>query len=146
MEVPLALGSPSSIAHLCDIVIETLRRFAETTGSAGDAVEAFRSEVQTLRKFLDLIERVHRAKPPRLRFEEEHWRDVKVLLERCRRTLSRLCKLLANMEAEDQQAAVQDQTRGSRPLDMEIPALSALRAHISFYTHTLQMSLQTVNL
>ena len=145
MEVPIVLGSTTSIAHLCDVVIETIRRFAESSKSASDAVAAFRNEVQTLRRFLDLIERVHRAKPPRLGFEEEHWKDVKVLLARCRRTLSRLCKLLANLEAEDHEAARENLSRESQ-FDLQIPSVSALRAHIIFYTKTLQMSLQTVNL
>ncbi len=140
------VGSPTPrIAHLCDVVLENLRSLADASVSANDAVKAFRSEIQSFRKFLDLIERVRRANPPRMAFEEDHFNDVKALLDRCRATLSRLCELLAAMKGKDYEAASSDPSRELR-WDSNAPEISALRTRMGFYTQTLQMSLQTVKL
>lgn len=146
METPPTLGSPTPrLAHLCAVVLGKLRSFADSSVGADDAVKIFRSEIQTLQKFLDLIERVRRANPPRMAFEEDHFNDVKGILDRCRGTLSRLCELLANMTAKDYEKASPETSRKLNS-DLNAPEISALRARIGFYTQTLQMSLQTVKL
>ena len=139
-------GSPTPrIAHLCDVVLENLRSLADPSVSADDAVKAFRNEIQTFRKFLDLIERVRRANAPRMAFEEDHINDIKALLDRCRATLSRLCELLAAMRGKNYEAASPDPSRELR-WNLNTPEISALRTRMGFYTQTLQMSLQTVKL
>ena len=140
------VGSPTPrIAHLCDVVLENLRSLADASVRADDAVKAFRGEIQTFRKFLDLIERVRRANSPRMAFEEDHFNDVKALLDRCRATLSRLCELLAAMRGKHYEAASPDPSRELR-WDLNTPEISALRTSMGFYTQTLEMSLQTVKL
>ena len=140
------VGSPTPrIAHLCDVVLENLRSLADTSVGADDAVKAFRNEIQTFRKFLDLIERVRRANTPKMAFEEDHINDIKALLDRCRATLSRLCELLAAMRGKNYEAASSDPSRELRR-DLNAPEISALRTRMGFYTQTLQMSLQTVKL
>ena len=149
------VGSPTPrIAHLCDVVLENLRSLAADPSASvsadnndNDAVKAFRNEIQTFRKFLDLIERVRRANAPRMAFEEDHVNDIKALLDRCRATLSRLCELLAAMRGRNHEAASSspDPSRELR-LDLNAPEISALRTRMGFYTQTLQMSLQTVKL
>lgn len=140
MDTPPIVGNPA-IARLCDVLLETLRIF----GNAADDVNALRSEVQTLRKFLDLIEKILRAKQARMAFEEEHFNDVTVLLDRCRASLSRLCEIFADLKATYQrstpQTALQQLVR-----DMQSREILALRARIGFYVQSLQMSLQTVKL
>ena len=146
MESPPSLGSSTPrIAHLCDVVLDHLRRFGETSVGADDTVKAFRSEIQIFRRFLDLIERIRRANPPRMPFEEEHSNDVKNILDRCRGTLSRLCELLADVTAKKPETAP---SGSSRELlwNMKEPEIVALRTRIGFYTQTLEMSLQTVKL
>ena len=146
MATAVTLGSATPrIAHLCDVVLENLRRLAEESEYADNAVKAFRSEIRDFRKFLDLIERVRRASPARMAFEEEHFHDVQVVLDRCRGTLSRFCELLAAMGKRTDEAASPNLSR-ELSWDLNAPEMSALRTRISFYTQTLEMSLQTVKL
>lgn len=140
MDRPPLIGNPA-IAHLCDVVLETLRSF----GTAAADINAFRGEVQTLRKFLDLIERIRKANAPRTAFEDEHFSDVEVLLDRCRATLSRLCEILAEIKARYQRATPQNALQEAL-VELRKSELLALRARIGFYVQTFQMSLQTVKL
>ena len=137
---PPNVGTPA-IAHLCDVILETLRSF----GHAAVDFTAFRGEVQTLRKFLDLIERIRLSNEPRTPFEEEHFSDVEILLERCRGTLQRLCEILAEMRVRYQRAAPQDALQQALR-SLQNPETVALRGRIGFYIQSLQMSLQTVKL
>lgn len=134
------VGDPA-IAHLCDVILETLRNFV----NAANDVKAFCDEVRTLRKFLDLIDRVFKAKLPRMAFEEQHFTSVEVLLAKCRTTLSRLCDILATLRPKVGQADSQDDLKEALR-NMESSEMLALRARIGFYIQTLQMSLQTVKL
>ena len=140
MDPPPEVGNPA-IAHSCDVILEILRSF----GNAAADFTAFRGEVQTLRKFLDLIERIRVANAPRTSFEQEHFSDVETLLERCRATLSRLCEILADLKARYHRAAPQDALQQALR-SMQNPETVALRARIGFYIQSLQMSLQTVKL
>ena len=134
------VGHPA-IAHLCDVALETLRAFVD----AADDIKAFCSELLTLRKFLSLIDRVFKARLPRMTFEEQHFTSVNVLLDRCRATLSRLCEILTPLEANGGQPRPR---LGEQEVlrNMQGSEIIALRAKIDFYVQTLQMSLQTVNL
>lgn len=134
------VGDPA-IAHLCDVILETLRSFV----NAANDVKAFCDEVWTLRKFLDLIDRVFKAKLPRMAFEEQHFTSVEVLLAKCRTTLSRLCEILAALQPKVGQADSQDDLKEALR-SMQSSEVLALRARIGFYIQTLQMSLQTVKL
>ena len=133
-------GSPT-IAHMCNVILETLRTFAN---DAND-IEAFCDEVQTLRKFLLLVHRVFKAKLPRLAFEEQHFSCVELLLDRCRTTLSRLCEILETLGPSIRQADSQDGLEEASR-NVQVSEVIALRARIGFYTQTLKMSLQTVKL
>lgn len=140
MESPPVSGNPA-IAHLCDVILEKLPSHVNTDSH----IEAFCGEVRALRKFLDLIDRVFKAKLPRMAFEEQHFTSLGVLLERCRTTLSRLCEILAalgpRLRQNDSRDSLQEILK-----EMQNSEVSALRARIGFYIQTLQMSLQTVKL
>ena len=140
MESPTVVDRPA-LAHLCDVALESLRTFVE----AADDIKAFCSELLTLRKFLSLIDRVFKARLPRMSFEEQHFTSLNVLLERCRATLSRLCEIFTPLESNGGQArpkpGVQEALR-----NMQDSETIVLRAKIDFYIQTLQMSLQTVKL
>ena len=140
MDTPPIVGSPA-IAHLCDVILESLRSF----GNAAADFTAFRGEVQTLRRFLDLIERIRQANAPRTSFEEEHFNDVEALLERCRDTLKRLCEILADLKAKYHRAAPQDALQQALR-SMQNSETVALRGRIGFYVQCLQMSLHVVKL
>ncbi len=139
MDQPSVVGDPT-IAHLCDVILETLRSFANATTD----INTFRGEVQTLRRFLDLIERIRKANAPRTAFEDEHFSDVEVLLDRCRSTLSRLCEILAELRAR-YKAAPQDAFPEGL-VDLQNSEILALRARLGFYVLSFQMSLQTIKL
>ena len=138
---PLQVVGNPAVAHLCDVILETLRRF---TNAAND-IEAFCGEVQTLRKFLDLVDRVFKAKSPRMAFEEQHFTSVSVLLDRCRTTISQLCDIVVALESRLRQVNPQDRLQEVLSILRSLEVL-ALRARIDFYIQTLQMSLQTVKL
>ena len=105
-------------------------------------MEDFGEEIRMLRKFLDLMNRVFKARLPRMAFEEQHFNCVEVLLERCRTTLLRLSQILAASRPATRQVASQ----GGPLQDLDFSEIAVLRARIKFYTQTLQMSLQTVKL
>ena len=134
------VGNPA-IAHLCDEILGMLRRFV----NAANDIKAFCGEVRMLRKFLDLIDRVFKARLPRLAFEEQHFTSVEVLLNRCRTTLSRLCEIFAALglivSRADSRESLEKALRS-----MQSSEVMELRARIGFYIQTLQMSLQTVKL
>ena len=136
MESTSLVNTPAAV-HLCDVLLERLRGF-ETSASNNDA---FCDEVRTLRKFLDLIDRVFKAKLSRMPFEEQHFTSVEVLLGRCRNTLSRLTAIFAAC-GSNQSGAESRETIGMLG-DSEV---LALRASLGFYTLIFQMSLQTVKL
>ena len=140
MESPPIVDRPA-LAHLCDVALETLRTFVD----AADDIKAFCTELITLRKFLSLIDRVFKARLPRMAFEEQHFTSVNVLLDRCRATLSRLCEIFTPLESNGGQArpklGVQEALK-----NMQSSETIVLRAKVDFYIQTLQMSLQTVKL
>ncbi|KAL6720887.1 hypothetical protein ACLMJK_002812 [Lecanora helva] len=140
MDPPPTVGDPA-VAHLCDVILDTLRVF----GNAAADFIAFRGEVQTLRKFLDLIERIRQANAPRTPFEDEHFSDLEALLGRCRETLSRLCEILSDIKARYHKAAPQDALQQTLR-SLQNSETAALRARIGFYVQCLQMSLHVVRL
>lgn len=140
MEPREQLNRPA-IAHLCDVLLEKLRNLA----NADKEIQAFCGELRTLRKFLDLIDRVFKAKLARMAFEEQHFTSVEILLNRCRTTLSRLSEILAPSGPRAPEAGSHDGLQEAF-IVMQSSEVVALRARIGFYIQTLQMSLQTVKL
>lgn len=128
-------------AQLCDVILGALQNFVNTANN----IKTFCDELRTLRKFLDLIDRVFKAKLPRMAFEEQHFTSVEVLLDRCRTTLSQLCEIVAALEPMFCQATAQDSLEKALKI-LQSSDVTALRARIGFYIQTLQMSLQTVKL
>ena len=134
------IGIPAN-AHLCDVILEALQNFVNTAND----IKTFCDELRTLRKFLDLIDRVFKAKLPRMAFEEQHFTSVEVLLDRCRTTLSQLCEIVAALEPRLRQVSAQNGLKEALKI-MQSSDVTVLRARIGFYIQTLQMSLQTVKL
>ena len=134
------IGIPAN-AHLCDVILEALQNFVNTAND----IKTFCDELRTLRKFLDLIDRVFKAKLPRMAFEEQHFTSVEVLLDRCRTTLSQLCEIVAALEPRLRQVSAQNSLKEALKI-MQSSDVTVLRARIGFYIQTLQMSLQTVKL
>ena len=140
MDSPPVVGNPA-IAHLCDVILETLRHVTNPTNE----ITAFCNELQMLRKFLDLIDRVFKAKLSRMAFEEQHFTSVEVLLDRCRTSLSQLCEIFAALGRNRRQVGWQNCLQDVQKI-LQTSEVFALRARIGVYIQTLQMSLQTVNL
>ena len=134
------IGNPAN-TRLCDVILEALQNLSDTATD----IKAFCDELRALRKFLDLIDRVFKARPPRLAFEEQHFTSVEVLLDRCRTTLSQICEVVAALEPSVRQATTQDSLEEALKI-LQSPDVTPLRARIGFYIQTLQMSLQTVKL
>lgn len=146
MQASLSVSSvPASLAQACDVVIEKLNPLAGAQDEQ-TAREEFRNEVLTLRKFIDLIERVWRAKPPRLGFEQEHWECVLELLGRCQGTLERLCGCLKEERRLSKRKPVATGKDRGVGFDLGEGTIGVLRGQIGLFTRVLQMSLQTINL
>ena len=94
-----------------------------------------------MRHRLDLVDKLRRRKPPGKEFEENHWRDVDGLCWRCYGTVSRLYKVLNSLDADE----VEGQS-SRRSWNIDAPAVTTLRAHISFHSRAMQMSLQSFHL
>ena len=140
MESNSLVSTPAAV-QLCDLLLETSRGFADPA----DKDDSFCAEVRTLRKFLDLIDRVFKAKLSRMPFEEQHFTSVEVLLGRCRTTISRLTAVLAASGSNLGGAESPQKMRGTIGI-LEDPEVLALRASLGFYILIFQMSLQTVKL
>ena len=130
-----------AMSHLCDVILETLQGFLQ----AANDVKAFYDEIYTLRKFLDLIDRVFKARLTRMSFEEQHFACVEVLLGRCRSTLSRLYEILSDLQVQVRLVGSQEAAQKIRNVVQDSDVV-AVRARVGFFTQTLQMSLQTVKL
>ena len=136
-----SLASTPAAVHLCDALLERLRDFATYGNRSG----AFCDEVCTLRKFLDLIDRVFKAKLSRMPIEEQHFASVDVLLDRCRTTLSRLIAIFA--ASDSTHSGAESLNTVQEPIGiLEDSNVLVLRASLGFYILILQMSLQTVKL
>ena len=109
MENPPVIGIPAN-AHLCDVILEALQNFVNTAND----IKTFCDELRTLRKFLDLIDRVFKAKLPRMAFEEQHFTSVEVLLDTLP-TLRDCCslgsKIASGVCAEQPQRSPQDHAK-----------------------------------
>lgn len=141
-------SSFEDIAGLCETVGEALIRFPyESKDASSEGREAFREEVQQLRRFFELIERVRKAKPPGSVQEEDHWAALARLTVRCRGTLINLRQRLANTGTREYELHYNEPWKiGFEEEDRKPVALSTLRAHVNLYIQTLQMSLQTNHL
>ena len=137
--------APSSIAELCKTVIEALIKFPHDSQDGTDSRGVFQTEVQTLQRFSGLIDRVHDARPSRSTAEEEHWKALGVLLNRCRRTLQNLHERLVKSASEDYELHYNEPWKITYE-DRKPVAISTLRAHVNLYTQTIQMSLQAFNM
>lgn len=147
----MPLSNATNVAPLCDAVIEALLRFpSDSSNGTVESREDLADEVQALRKFADLIDRVRRAKPPQSESEEEQWHALHLLMLRCRQTLSSLLDRLASDQGSKEYELHYNEPWKISPTlweDKEPAAsVSTLRAHINLYTQTLQMSLQAINL
>ena len=140
MEVQ-AFVSKAPVVHLCDVLLERLEDYV----NASHDIKAFADEIRTLQKFLDLIDRVFKAKSPRMAFEEQHFTSVEILMNRCQETLRELAESFAVSEPEDRQNRREKYLQETL-LMVQTPQIMALRTRISFYIKSLQMSLQTVKL
>lgn len=145
---PIKMQSPSEshrsqVGRLCASIRSIVENYLNThQGPEEPDLEHLRFEVQTLQRYLELIEKVQSAGGARRpELENSHLRDVDRLLHRCYRTLSSLehflmCDRTQNSSAVDQEA----------PKDLHGLTFSVPRVHISFYKRTLEMSLMSINL
>ena len=140
MESNTLVSTPAAV-QLCDVLLERLRASANPANKN----DTFCEEVRTLRKFLDLIDRVFKAKLSRMPFEEQHFTSVEVLLGRCRTTLSQLIAIFAASESNLSEAESPKDSQETIGI-LDNSEVSALTASLGFYILIFQMSLQTVKL
>lgn len=141
--------------YLCDDIISTLQRTSNLPTNYLQAlindIDTFIKEIQTLRKFLDLIDRVRKAnaqqQKPSSGFEEEHLSDLEVLRGRCWGCLERLSEIIqgARREGEDggkEGEGGNDEGMGNGKRD----EIGALRGEIEICVLGFQMGLLVVRL
>ena len=145
------IGGVASVAQLaatCATTVQAIARFVSDSRSVDSTLDDFYNEIVLLSKTLDMIEKTELASKSERQptgFEHEHWSYIGILRERCRGTLLQLQELLRKVDKANKTAFARRQVTQMR-LDLKLPAISALRAHISFYKQTLHMSLQTITL
>ncbi|KAL8868115.1 MAG: hypothetical protein Q9174_005207, partial [Haloplaca sp. 1 TL-2023] len=133
-----------SNVQLCARVKAIIEAYTQSHGGGNPAEsdgEPFRLEIQTLYRFLELFEKVHSAEAHRSERERTHLRDVNQLLHRCQETLRSVHESL--LELRKQALRIDGEEEA---WDFQGLAFRAPRAHISYYTRTLGMSLQAINL
>ncbi|MCJ1383902.1 hypothetical protein MMC17_007016 [Xylographa soralifera] len=151
MDPMTIIGGVASVAQLaatCAKTVQVIARFVSDSKSVDDTLDDFHNEIVVLGTTLDMIEKAEltlTAKHQQTDFEHEHWSYIGILRQRCRGTLLQLNELLCKVEKANRTAFARKQLTQVR-LDLKLPAISALRAHISFYKQTLNMSLQTITL
>lgn len=138
---PPSNGLPSSV-QLCDSINHIIEDYIHSHASPSQAdIRPFHGEIQHLRKFLDLLDKVKNAGGPLLDEEESHLHDVNRLLRRCHRTLSGLHTTLKGVRHPDAH------TNGhEEPWNLNTPTFTVPRSYISFYRRTLEMSLMGIHL
>ncbi|KAL8688858.1 MAG: hypothetical protein Q9218_005336, partial [Villophora microphyllina] len=143
----IAMQSPAAshrlkVLQLCASIWEIIEEFANLCrGSAQSDIEAIRLEVQTLHRYLELIEKVQSAEAQLSELEKSHLQDVDQLLHRCHRTLITFHHSLAVVRAQTSK-----RTDEEEPWDFQGLTYRAPRVHISFYTRTLEMSFRGITL
>ena len=145
------IGGVASVAQLataCANAVQVVSRFISDSKNVDSTLDDFHNEIVLLRSTLDMIEKVElslKTEHQQTDLEREHWSYIGILRERCRGTLLQLHEMLCKVDKANRTAFARKQVTQVR-LDLKLPAISALRAHISFYKQTLHMSLQTINL
>lgn len=147
METPLLTGGQKTVVQQlsltrdCEGVIDLLDKCNNNDNAESSSAQEGRSlhsEISTLRKFAELLDKVRRAQPPRAQFEERLWERVTVLIVRCRGTLGGVERFLRERdEVVEGQKGV-----GGAEGSLNYPQ----RTHINLQTKTLQLTLLAFNL
>ena len=132
-----------SNVDLCAQVKGILEEYTQSYGNPAESDgEPFRLEIQTLYTYLGLFERLRSAQTHRSERERTHLRDVNQLLHRCHETLRSVHESL--LELREQASRIDGEEEEA--WDFQGLPFRAPRAHISYYTRTLEMSLQSIRL
>lgn len=144
---PLSIcASAANIAQLAGTIISKLAAFCEATSHVDMTVSGFRVEIKNFQIALRLVVETQKTWQQRQMqdLEQDHWKDINKLLERCRKTLEKLQSLL-------DECAAKQTTPGRKPitqlrLNMRSHIICILRSHIKSYTQALHVSLSTLTL
>ncbi|KAL8968491.1 MAG: hypothetical protein Q9183_002437 [Haloplaca sp. 2 TL-2023] len=132
------LGNVRLCARIKGIVEAYTQRHSNPAESDG---EPFRLEIQTLHRFLELFEKVRSAETHRSERERTHLRDVNQLLHGCYETLCSVYQSLLELREQASRIDGEEEAWDFQGLPFRAP-----RAHISYYTRTLEMSLHSIHL
>ena len=133
-----------SLTKNCETIINIIDARQNPAGAppAGDG-RSFRSEISTLRKFSELLDKVHRAQPPRAQFEDCLWDHATVLISRCRKTL---CGVEHYLREQQQEVGTQDSLKSVSNACHDGLVSYPQRTHVNLETKTLQLTLLVFNL
>ncbi|MCJ1286603.1 hypothetical protein MMC26_005949 [Xylographa opegraphella] len=143
-----AVASVTQLATTCANTVQAVARFIADSKNVDSTLDDFHNEIVTLSSTLNMIEKAELSLKEGNQLtdlEHEHWSYIGILRQRCRGTLLQLHEMLCKVDKANRAAFARRQLTQVR-LDLKLPAISALRAHISFYKQTLHVSLQTINL
>lgn len=138
----------STIATLCDKVIDVLDSPAYGSRYNVASRKPLCSEVGDLKKFSGLVDRVRRARVPQstTTVEGRHWQALDTLSYRCRQTLSSLHQRLLVADFEDLGFHCNEPWIIHHDGDQLPDVVSLLQGEISCHKQTLQLSLRAFNL
>ena len=148
MSIIGGVASVAQVAATCAKAIQVVARFVSDSKNVDSTLNDFHNEIVDLSTTLDMIENAElhlKAERQQPDFEHEHWGYIGILRQRCRGTLLQLYDMLCKVEKANRPGFVRKQVTQAM-LDLKLPAISALRAHINSYKQTLQISLQTITL
>ncbi|MCJ1393706.1 hypothetical protein MMC18_006582 [Xylographa bjoerkii] len=143
------VASVAQVAATCAKAVQVVARFVSDSKNVDSTLDDFHNEIVVLSTTLDMIEKAEltlKAEHQQTDFEHEHWSYIGILRQRCRGTLLQLYEMLCKVDTANKTTAFARKQVAQVKLDLRLPAISALRAHISFYKQTLHMSLQTITL
>lgn len=141
-QLPVELQVKLQAGSLCAAVRDMIENYLILHSRPEEThLENLSIELQTLHKYLHLIEKVRCAAAHRSELEQSHLKDIDRLLHRCLWTLS-------SLEHSLNKARDQDRSSGEVIKSADIPEVrySVSSVYIGFYKRTLELSLMSMSL
>ena len=145
MEPFTVVATIVNLTQLCMGIVGALKLVCEAS-NVNTAVQGLRDEVIALNSILSHLKDTFTAfanGPSRMRFEQDHERDVLESLQKCEKTLEALSQIV--MTLKDKKGFTANLINQFR-LNKSIGSIKILRANIHCYTQMLPVSLLTINM
>jgi Fungal N-terminal domain of STAND proteins len=147
---PLSIAAASvGLVTFCGQIVGTLSQFVDDSKRVDGTVKTFSDEIASLAGVLNSIAVTFRdpliaSLTALTGHEGQHWRDVQRSLGDCRHSLGRLAIILERIKASEYD--ILRRARKQFKLNMSSGEIEVLRRQILWFTQTMQISFQMINM